>query len=57
MIYIVYKIIIILGWNFIVFMVSFVKYVKNDGKFRKIFMFKMMVSLEKYVKNEKKLNI
>lgn len=50
MIYIVYKIIIILGWNFIAFMVSFVKYVKNDGKFRK--MFKMMVSLEKYVKNE-----
>lgn len=56
MIYIVYKIIIILGWYFIVFMVSIVIYVKNDGKFRKIFMFKMMVSLEKYVKNEFRKN-
>lgn len=31
-------------------MASLAKYVKNDGKSRK--MFKMMASLEKYVKNE-----
>lgn len=37
-------------------MASIAKYVKNDGKSRKIPMFKMMASLEKYVKNEFRKN-